>query len=213
VLGGNPLQAAIDAVLALAPPAFLVQVAFQRGRRPAGIFAGDVHAAHRAAADFHRRWQERAVGAPADLVVASAGGAPWDLNLYQAHKALEAACRAVRPGGTVVLAAACAEGAGSDAFAASLRHPTPDALERALRADFSIAGHTALALRRKAAAARCILVSDGIDPALARGLGFTPARDLDEALALAGPAARTLVLPDGGRTLPVADGPTAAGHA
>jgi len=209
VLDGNPLQEAIGQVLALAPPAFLVQLAFQRGRRPAGIFAGDVREAWRAAAAFHRRWQQVAIGPPADVVVASAGGAPFDIDLYQAHKALEAACRAVRPGGTVVLAAACPEGAGSDAFAAALRWPTADAHEAALRASFSIASHTALSLRRKTAAARCILVSEGIDPALARGLGFTPARDLDEALALAGDGGRTLLLPDGARTLPVAEGATA----
>jgi len=209
-LEGNPLQEAIAGVLALAPPAFLVQLALQRGRRPAGIFAGDPREAHLAAAAFHRRWQARPIGPPADLVVASAGGMPWDLNLYQAHKALEAACRAVRPGGTVVLAAACPEGAGSAAFADSLAWPTPDEHEAALRARFSVAGHTALALRRKTAAARCILVADGIDERLARGLGFELAHDFAEARALAGAAARTLVLPDGARTLPLADGPTAA---
>lgn len=210
VLDGNPLHAAIAEVLALAPPAFLVQVALQRGRRPAGIFAGDVRAAHRAAADFHRRWHARPVGPPADLVVASAGGHPFDLDLYQAHKALEAACRAVRPGGTVILAAACPEGAGSPALAQSLLHRTPDALEAALRASFSVAGHTALALRRKTAAARCILVGAAVDPALARGLGFEPAADLEAAAHLAGAAERILLLPDGAATLPVADGPTAA---
>lgn len=211
VLDGNPLQAAIADVLALAPPAFLVQVALQRGRRPAGIFAGDPREAHQAAAAFHHRWQARAVGGAADLVIASAGGAPYDLDLYQAHKALEAACLAVRPGGTVILAAACPEGAGSAAFAASLAWGDLAAHENALRAEFDIASHTALALRRKTASARCILVADGVDPALARGLGFVPAASLHEALALAGPAERVLVLPEGARTLPVAVGPTAAG--
>lgn len=209
-LDGNPLQAAIAQVLALAPPAFLVQVALQRGRRPAGIFAGDPREAHLAAAAFHRRFQARTIGPPADLVIASAGGLPGDLNLYQAHKALEAACLAVRPGGTVVLAAACPEGAGSPAFAASLAWPSLAVHEQALRASFSVAGHTALALRRKTATARCILVSSGVDEALARGLGFEVAADLEAACRLAGSAERLLVLPDGARTLPVADGPTAA---
>lgn len=212
-LEGNPLQEAIAEVLALAPPAFLVQVALQKARRPAGIFTGDVRAAHRAAAAHQLRWLARPVGPPADLVIASAGGSPWDIDLYQAHKSLEAACRAVRPGGTVVLVAACTEGAGSGAFADSLRHPTPDEHEAALRRSFSIAGHTALALRRKTAAARCILVGAGIDAALARGLGFEPAADLEEAAALAGPADRALLLPDGARTLPIAEGESAAERA
>lgn len=213
VLEGNPIHAAIGELLAFAPPAFLVQVALQRGRRLAAVFAGDVREAHRAAAAFHSRYQARPVE-PADLVIASAGGAPWDLNLYQAHKALEAACAAVRPGGTVILVASCPEGAGSEAFARSLAWRDLAALESALRADFSIALHTALALRRKTACARCILVSDGIDPALARGLGFVPAADLEVALRLAGdPGPRALVLPDGARTLPVSQAPTAASEA
>jgi nickel-dependent lactate racemase len=209
-LAGNPLQDAIAGILALAPPAFLVQVALTRGKRPAAFFAGAVASAHAAAAAFHRRAHERHLGPALDLVVASAGGSPSDLNLYQAHKALEAACRAVRPGGAVVLCAECPEGAGADALVeAPARWPTPDLHEAALRAEFGIARHTALALRRKTAATRCVLVSRGIDPALARALGFTPAADLDEAqriVAAWAPGPRAALLPDGATTLPRADG-------
>lgn len=210
VLEGNPLQEAIAGILALAPPAFLVQVALTRGKRPAAFFAGAVGPAHAAAASFHRRAHERRVGDALDLVVASAGGNPSDLNLYQAHKALEAACRAVRPGGAVVLAAACPEGLGADALAEAVaRWPTPDAHEAALRTEFGVARHTALALRRKTAAARCVLVSRGVEPDVARALGFTPAADLEEAARIVAgwdPGPRAALLPDGATTLPRADG-------
>jgi nickel-dependent lactate racemase len=210
ILAGNPLHGAIGELLLLAPPAFLVQVALRRDGRPAAFFAGAVGLAHAAAAEFHRRHHEVPVGRALDLVVASAGGSPYDLNLYQAHKALEAACRAVRPGGTVVLAAECPEGPGTDAFAEAVaRWPTEDAHEAALRAQFGVARHTALALRRKTAAVRCVLVSRGVAPALARALGFTPAADLEEAerlVAARDPGPRAAVLPDGARVLPRAEG-------
>jgi nickel-dependent lactate racemase len=210
VLVDNPLHGAIGEILPLSPPAFLVQVALRRDGRPAAFFAGAVGLAHAAAAEFHRRHHEVPVGPALDLLVASAGGSPYDLNLYQAHKALEAACRAVRPGGAVVLAAECPEGPGTEAFAEAVaRWPTPDAHEAALRTDFAVARHTALALRRKTAAVRCVLVSRGVDPGLATALGFTPATDLEEAervVAAWNPGPRAAVLPDGARLLPRAEG-------
>lgn len=206
-LEGNPLHARIAPVLALAPPAFLVQVGLRRGGLPAAVFAGDVRMAHAAAADFHRRWHERDAGDALDLVIASAGGAPHDLDLYQAHKALEAAAHAVRPGGGVVLVARCAEGAGSPAFAPAAAAASADALELALRRDFSIAAHTALALRRKTEALRCAIVGAAVDPALLRGLGLVPAADLEAAVeAVGGLAGRAALLPEGARTLPRARG-------
>ena len=53
---------------------------------------------------------------PYDLVIASAGGYPKDINLYQAQKALTHASLFCRDGGTVILAAACAEGVGSQGY-------------------------------------------------------------------------------------------------
>ena len=51
-----------------------------------------------------------------DLVVASCGGYPYDLNMIQAHKALDAASRACTPGGTIYLFAECPDGLGRDDF-------------------------------------------------------------------------------------------------
>jgi nickel-dependent lactate racemase len=57
----------------------------------------------------------------ADVVITSAGGAPLDATFYQSIKGLTAALNIVRRGGTIILAAALAEGLGSDDFAALLR--------------------------------------------------------------------------------------------
>ena len=51
-----------------------------------------------------------------DLVVASAGGYPKDINLIQAHKAIDNAAGFVGDGGTLVLLAECADGVGSAGF-------------------------------------------------------------------------------------------------
>jgi len=57
---------------------------------------------------------------PYDLVIASAGGYPKDINLYQAQKALTHASLFCKDGGTVLLAAACEEGVGSQSYLDSM---------------------------------------------------------------------------------------------
>ncbi|GAP06381.1 uncharacterized conserved protein [Anaerolinea thermolimosa] len=51
-----------------------------------------------------------------DLVIASAGGYPKDINFYQAQKAITHASMFCKPGGTIVLLAECSEGIGSTAY-------------------------------------------------------------------------------------------------
>jgi len=51
-----------------------------------------------------------------DIVFASPGGYPKDINLYQSQKAITHACNFLKPGGVVVLCAECREGFGSEKF-------------------------------------------------------------------------------------------------
>ncbi len=202
---GNPLQARIAEVARLAPPAMLVQVALQRGRRIAAVFAGELHETHAVSAAFHARWGRVDAGAAAGAVIVSSGGAPYDSSLYQAHKALEAAAHLVRPGGRVVWLAACPEGIGAAALEAAARFSDADALETALRQDFTVAGHTALALRRKSEALDVVLVGAALPAAVARGLRLRTAASLEEATEGLDPADVAL-LPEGARVLPAATG-------
>lgn len=61
--GGTP-GFDVGRALDLLPPTFLVEIAFQRGVRPAAIFAGGIREAHRAAVAFHRRWPGAALRPP-----------------------------------------------------------------------------------------------------------------------------------------------------
>lgn len=51
-----------------------------------------------------------------DIVVASCGGYPKDICLYQAQKGLNLASQAVRPGGHILLLAALPKGVGNDIY-------------------------------------------------------------------------------------------------
>jgi nickel-dependent lactate racemase len=135
------------------------------------------------------------VAAPFDLVIASAGGHPKDLNLYQAQKALAHAALVTRDGGMVIVVAACPEGAGSqryvDWMAGIDSHQA--VLDRFEGEPFRVGPHKAFLISRDAARVRTILVSE-MAPALVRRLLLTPASSVDAALGLALPD-----LPEGAR--------------
>ena len=215
-LTGNPVAEEMEAAQRLVKPSYLVNTVMAGNKNEkenenaiGAIFAGDPRDAHRAAcAEVKARFARR-IDAPADLVVASAGGFPKDINLYQAHKALDNAARACRDGGVVVLMAACAEGLGDDSFPRWLAYPDRRAHLAALREAFAVAGQTALAFREKIERLRVILVSELSDKRV-RQLGLTPAATLADALEqakdlLGRPPGRAIVLPRGSETLPYSE--------
>jgi nickel-dependent lactate racemase len=51
-----------------------------------------------------------------DLVIASCGGYPKDINFIQSHKAIDNAAKFVRDGGSLIILAECNEGVGSKTF-------------------------------------------------------------------------------------------------
>lgn len=56
------------------------------------------------------------ISKPYDMAVASCGGHPKDICLYQAQKGLNMASMAVKPGGKLLLLAACEQGVGDDDY-------------------------------------------------------------------------------------------------
>ena len=63
------------------------------------------------------------------MVIASAGGHPKDLNLYQSVKGMSVAAQGVREGGAVLLAAECRDGLGQPEYTELMTsEPSPKAL-------------------------------------------------------------------------------------
>lgn len=82
---------------------------------------------------------------PYDLVIASAGGYPKDINLYQAQKALTHASLFCKKGGTVILAAACNEGVGHQGYVNFMHGVTShtEARDKLLKQGFEVGPHKA----------------------------------------------------------------------
>ncbi len=100
------------------------------------------------------------IGKKADIVVASAGGWPSDVNMIQTHKSIHHAFKAVKKGGTIIMIAQCSEKIGSPTFMSYFDNKTSTDIARQLIKDYKINGHTALCLKEKAEQVQIILISD-----------------------------------------------------
>lgn len=204
-LDGNAVHEECERIAAEAAPSFLINTVTDARGRVVRVYAGDWRAAHRLAcaeyADSHTvKIKERRA-----VVVASAGGAPFDLNLIQAHKALEMASYACADGGHIVLVAECADGLGRADFLKWFDSADSRALETRLREGYEVNGQTAWSLLTKVERFNVQLVSNLAEEDV-RHMRMEPARTVEEALARAGAGAEGYVLPRGAAYMPVVAG-------
>jgi nickel-dependent lactate racemase len=143
---------------------------------------------------------------PADLVIASCGGYPKDINVFQAHKTMENAIRVTRKGGVAIIVAECRDGIGPASFVTWLqRYEYSKDMEAQLRRRFEFGAHKAYFLARLTEKADVLLVS-AIPSRSLQGLFVKPMASMEDALKQAherlGPNPRTYVLPQGGLVFP-----------
>lgn len=99
---------------------------------------------------------------PYDMVIASPGGSPKDINLYQSQKALTHAAHLTRDGGYVLLLAACPEGSGSLAYENYVKEARSHEaiIQHFSEGYFEVGPHKAFQIAREATRVNLILVSD-----------------------------------------------------
>jgi lactate racemase len=117
----NPLHKELLEIAQLAGHDFAMDVVLAEGRRIAGVFAGEPRQAHAEGIGFVRKHTTQWIDLKVDAAVTTAAGYPLDLTFYQAVKGVTAASHLVRPGGIILLLAACEEGAGAQEFARLLK--------------------------------------------------------------------------------------------
>jgi nickel-dependent lactate racemase len=186
---------------------FALNAVINESKQIVRVLAGEPQAVMRQGIPFVLQIYQLRVAAPFDLLIASPGGHPKDINLYQAQKALGHAARITREGGTIILVAACPEGAGSRSYeewvTGMASHQA--VLERFQREGFRIGPHKAFQIARDAAPRRVFMVTE-MPPALVQKLLLTPCASLDAALATAlpglAPAARIGIMPWANATIP-----------
>jgi lactate racemase len=184
VLDGNPVHEDLLEAALMIGCDFMINTVLNENKEILGVFAGDMVEAHLAACALTDQVNGVKLQKPADVVIASCGGNPKDINLYQAHKTLDNAMAALKPGGQMIFLAKCPEGIGSDNFEEwALRYHSLNKLEKALKKDFVLGGHKAYAIAKLLQRGKVHLLSD-LEPEKARMLGFNPLESLEEGLEL-----------------------------
>ncbi|PWU04130.1 MAG: hypothetical protein C5B51_17470 [Terriglobia bacterium] len=112
----NPLHRELLEIARMARHDFILDVALARDRSIAGVFAGDPELAHRRGVEFVSRAMIETLEEPVDAAITTAAGHPLDLTFYQTIKGVTAAAHIVKPGGRILVAGACEEGAGAPEF-------------------------------------------------------------------------------------------------
>ncbi len=207
VADGNPVRADIEEAARMAGLDFVVCAVLDESGRAIRVFAGDPMEAHRQAAKVVDRAYKVRIPRKADIVLVSPGGFPKDINLYQAHKAIENAKYAVREGGTMIVLAECPEGIGHKVFCQWIEEAVvPDDVIQRLKRQFVFGGHKAVALARLVGLADTYLVStltrEQTEKAFMKHSADAQ-ETLDAAVARYGPKPSIIVLPYGNVTLPV----------
>lgn len=196
----NPVSDLMLEAARLAGVDFIVNVVTETHTELAYAAAGDLYDAWMDAVTFAEKMSVLTISEPADIVVASCGGFPKDINVYQAQKALDAAALAVKKNGTIILVAQCSEGLGERTFEEwILQASCPQDIERRFKTHFELGGHKAYAICKTLNHADIMLYSELADDVTAR-LYMQPIHDLNAALSglleKYGEHATVLVMPE-----------------
>ena len=208
VTAGNPIWEEMREVALRAAPTFLLNVSMNDRREITSVFAGDVIQAHAAGCAFVGVHALVPVERPFDVVITTNSGYPLDQNLYQAVKGISAAARVVRPGGAIVLVAACADGLPAHGGYAELLHrggSPQGVLDLLARPGFEAHDQWTVQVQAQIQLkAEVYVYSDGLSDDEIRLALFTSLHDLPSSLEdlrkRYGP--RTCILPDGPQTIP-----------
>ena len=207
---GNPIREEIEEIGEMVGINFMVNAVLNSHKKVVKVVAGDVTKAHREGAEYINNIFGVKIDQLADIVIASPGGYPKDIDLYQTHKAMENAMLAVKKGGIIIIAGECRDGLGEESFAEALNGKlSPLELMEELKNNFILGRHKASRIANINLNSEIYLVSNLADK-IKKNLFIKSFNSLEEAFSEAikvqGENVKVLVMPYGSSTLPVFKG-------
>lgn len=196
----NPVSDLMLKAAEIAGVDFIVNVVTGSHHNIVYASAGHVYDAWMDAVLFAEQLSVVPIADRADIVLASCGGYPKDINMYQAQKALDSASLAVKQGGAIILVAECSEGLGERTFTQWLNDATCiEDIEKRFINHFELGGHKAFAICRTLRHADIYLYS-GMPDNTVRRMYMQPVHDLQkllqDLLSKYGPQSSILVMPE-----------------
>jgi len=205
-LKGNPVHQEMQEAAEKVGVDFNINVVTNEHHEIIEIVAGELYRSWLRGVEVCKKIYLCPIKEKAEVVIASAGGYPKDINVYQAQKALENACQAIKPGGTIILLAECSEGYGEAIFEKWIEEASsPDDIIKRLKNKFILGGHKAYAIARAVKEVEVILISS-LPSDKARKLFFIPMENISQALNYIkekyGEDFQAYILPSGNTVLP-----------
>jgi nickel-dependent lactate racemase len=205
----NTLRLDIEEAADICGCDFILNVILDEQKNIIAAVAGDHRLAHRQGCIILDDIYKIKIPKRADIVIATPGGFPKDINLYQTQKALDNAQHAVKPGGIFILVGQCSEGYGEHVFEEWLLNADKpqDLIERVGR-EFQLGGHKAVAIAMVLEKAQVFFVSDMPHKEASRTF-MTPYKTVEQALGdalhIMGEDASVIIMSHAGSTLPVCE--------
>jgi nickel-dependent lactate racemase len=195
-LEGNAVHEAFTkAVSSAIEPSFAINTIVNDNGEAVDLFAGNWKTSHLKACKAYAATHIVEVDEKRNLVIVSCGGYPFDINMIQAHKALDAAARACEDGGTIVLLAECSDGLGRADFLNWFDAKDSGELAERLCERYQVNGQTAWSLLEKTERFDVRVVTS-LDHITARKMRM---RKIEEISDLAGSGG--YIIPDGAKYL------------
>jgi nickel-dependent lactate racemase len=196
----NPVSDLMVEAAEIAGVDFIVNVVTGSHNEILHASAGHVYHAWIDAVRFAEQMSVVTIPEKADIVIASCGGYPKDINMYQAQKALDSASLGVKDGGTIILLAECPEGLGEDTFEEWVMTATcTEDIEKRFFEKFELGGHKAYAICRTLRKAEIYLHSS-LQDNIVKDLFMHPVHDLQDLISVLlkqyDPEASVIIMPE-----------------
>lgn len=182
-LKGNPVHEDMVQAVSFVRPSFMFNVIMGPDGNIGAAVAGNYIDAHAEGCKIVESIDGVTIDEKADLVIATAGGFPKDINFYQTSKTIVNAREAVKEGGTMIVLSQCSEGLGGNADVKHILLDFENLLDREkeLRKSYSISKDVSYIICDTAEKYDVILVSD-LDPSILKKTNITAVKTVEEAL-------------------------------
>lgn len=206
---GNPVREDIDEMGEMLGINFILNIVLNEENRVLKAFAGHYLKAWHEGAQLTKSLSRIHLDEKMDLVIASPGGYPKDIDLYQVQKALTHAAQILKPGGAIILVGKCAQGIGNEVFYETVRQSkTPHEVVSQFQSQgFKMGLHKAFLLCRSLIQYKVYFYSDGISPSVIEQFFLEPISSIQEgiskALAYLPPNPKIAIMPKASSTFVV----------
>jgi len=148
-LDHNPLALDLEEINTTLPSRLEIHALLNSQKQVCELFAGNNYAEFRKVCERYDHFFRFSGSQQYDLVVASAGGYPKDINFIQAHKSIHNAASFAKDGGKLVIFAECGDGIGNSEFMDIFKWGGRERIFDQLEAEYKNNAGTALSMLEK----------------------------------------------------------------